>query len=51
MQQVLLTSEAISDLSERNSLGHSECSQTYTKRVNTLCRQKVEYVNVKPGGA
>ena len=26
------------------------CSQTHTKHVNTLCGQKVEFVNVKPGG-
>jgi hypothetical protein len=25
-------------------------SQTHTKHVNTLCGQKVEFVNVKPGG-
>jgi len=26
------------------------CSQTHTKHINTLCGQKVELVNVKPGG-
>jgi len=26
------------------------CSQIDTKHKNTLCGQKVEFVNVKPGG-
>jgi len=26
------------------------CSQTYTKHINTLCRQNVGFVDVKPGG-
>ena len=26
------------------------CSQIHTKHVNTLCGQKVELLNVKPGG-
>jgi hypothetical protein len=26
------------------------CSEIHTKHVNTLCRQKVEFVNVKPAG-
>jgi hypothetical protein len=26
------------------------CSQIHTKPINTLCGQKVELLNVKPGG-
>jgi hypothetical protein len=26
------------------------CSEIHTKRINTLCGQNVEFVNVKPGG-
>jgi hypothetical protein len=26
------------------------CSQIHIKRLNTLCGQNVEFVNVKPGG-
>jgi len=26
------------------------CSQIHTKRINTLCEQNVEFVNVKAGG-
>jgi len=26
------------------------CSQIHTKHINTLCGQKVELLNVKPGG-
>jgi hypothetical protein len=26
------------------------CSEIHTKHINTLCGQKVEFVNVKPGG-
>jgi hypothetical protein len=26
------------------------CSEIHTKQINTLCGQKVEFVNVKPGG-
>ena len=26
------------------------CSQNHKKRINTLCGQNVEFVNVKPGG-
>jgi hypothetical protein len=26
------------------------CSEIYTKHINTLCGQNVEFVNVKPGG-
>ena len=26
------------------------CSQIHTKRINTLCGQNVELLNVKPGG-
>ena len=26
------------------------CSQIHTKHINTPCGQKVEFVNVKPGG-
>jgi hypothetical protein len=26
------------------------CSEIHTKHINTLCRQNVEFVNVKPGG-
>ena len=26
------------------------CSQIHTKHTNTLCGQKVELLNVKPGG-
>jgi len=26
------------------------CSKIHTKHINTLGRQKVEYLNVKPGG-
>jgi len=26
------------------------CSQIHTKHINTLCGQKVEWVNVEPGG-
>jgi hypothetical protein len=25
------------------------CSEIHTKHINTLCGQKVEFVNVKPG--
>jgi len=28
----------------------AECSQIYTEHTNTLSEQKVEFVNVKPGG-
>jgi hypothetical protein len=27
------------------------CSEIHTRRINTLCGQNVEFVNVKPGGA
>jgi hypothetical protein len=27
------------------------CSEIHTKHINTLCGQKVELLNVKPGGA
>ena len=27
------------------------CSQIHTKYINVLCGQKVEFVEVKPGGA
>jgi hypothetical protein len=27
----------------------AECSEIYTKHLNTLCGQNVEFVNVKPG--
>jgi hypothetical protein len=26
------------------------CSEIHIKHINTLCGQKVEYLNVKPGG-
>jgi len=26
------------------------CSEIYTKHINTLCGQNVEFVKVKPGG-
>jgi hypothetical protein len=26
------------------------CSEIHTKRLNTLCGQNVEFVDVKPGG-
>jgi hypothetical protein len=26
------------------------CSEIHTKHINTLCGQKVEFVNVEPGG-
>jgi hypothetical protein len=26
------------------------CSEIHTKHIKTLCGQKVEFVNVKPGG-
>ena len=26
------------------------CSEIHTKHINTLCGQKVELMNVKPGG-
>jgi hypothetical protein len=26
------------------------CSQIYTERVNTLCGQNAELLNIKPGG-
>jgi len=26
------------------------CSEIHTKQINTFCGQKVEFVNVKPGG-
>jgi hypothetical protein len=26
------------------------CSEIHTKHTNTLCRQNVEFVSVKPGG-
>jgi hypothetical protein len=26
------------------------CTEIHTKHINTLCGQKVEFVNVKPGG-
>jgi len=26
------------------------CSEIHTKHINTLCGQKGEFVNVKPGG-
>jgi len=26
------------------------CSQIHTKHINTVCGQKAEFVNVKPGG-
>ena len=26
------------------------CSQTHTKHINALCGQKLEFLNVKPGG-
>jgi hypothetical protein len=26
------------------------CSQIHTKHINTLCGQKAEFLNVKPGG-
>ena len=26
------------------------CSQIYTKHINKLCGQNVEFFNVKPGG-
>jgi hypothetical protein len=26
------------------------CSEIHTKHLNTLCRQNVEFVSVKPGG-
>jgi hypothetical protein len=26
------------------------CSEIHTKHINTLCRQNVEFVNVKRGG-
>jgi len=26
------------------------CSEIYTKRINTVCGQNVELLNVKPGG-
>jgi len=27
----------------------ADCSQIHTKHINTLCGQKVELLNVKPG--
>ena len=27
------------------------CSEIHTKHINTVCGQKVEFLNVKPGGA
>jgi len=26
------------------------CSEVYTKYINALCEQNVEFLNVKPGG-
>jgi len=26
------------------------CSEIHTKHINTLCRQNVEFLNLKPGG-
>ena len=26
------------------------CSEIHTKHINTLCGQKAEFLNVKPGG-
>jgi len=26
------------------------CSEIHTKHINTLCGQKVEFANIKPGG-
>jgi hypothetical protein len=26
------------------------CSEIHTKHINTLCEQKIVFVNVKPGG-
>jgi hypothetical protein len=26
------------------------CAEIHTKHINTLCRQNVEFVNVKPDG-